>query len=323
MSVARHGAGDPAERARADLPAVLVARRRRARGSGWRSRASSRSRSAAGSSSRATPGRGSRFELAAADDAAELIAPLGSARWRSPVAGRPSGRSRARRSSRCGRGSGRRTCSSSPGSLRGEARRRRALGRGGRGLRAPTAPPRAPRTSSTTCAMPATTALHPVKRLRPVASGELRAAVGARARGRARRRRAGGRRAARALVGCCFMVGFLALQAAYTRRSQARRADRRVAIAGLFVVRAAAGARAVDVRISPWLLICTALLALFLALAKRRAELVLVGAEETPGRPVLGGLLARPRRPARRGRRRVDGRSRTRSTPSPRVTRRR
>jgi drug/metabolite transporter (DMT)-like permease len=37
------------------------------------------------------------------------------------------------------------------------------------------------------------------------------------------------------------------------------------------------------------LLLCTALLALFLALAKRRGELVLVGAEATPGRPVLEG----------------------------------
>jgi hypothetical protein len=36
-------------------------------------------------------------------------------------------------------------------------------------------------------------------------------------------------------------------------------------------------------------LLCTALLALFLALAKRRGELVLVGAEATPGRPVLEG----------------------------------
>jgi 4-hydroxybenzoate polyprenyltransferase len=60
-------------------------------------------------------------------------------------------------------------------------------------------------------------------------------------------------------------------------------------IGGLFVVRAAAGAAAVEVRISPWLLLCTALLALFLALAKRRGELVLVGAEATPGRPVLEG----------------------------------
>src|SRR5207237_10002284 len=60
-------------------------------------------------------------------------------------------------------------------------------------------------------------------------------------------------------------------------------------IGGLFVIGAAAGGEAVDVRISPWLLLCTALLALFLALAKRRGELVLVGARETPGRPVLEG----------------------------------
>ena len=72
-----------------------------------------------------------------------------------------------------------------------------------------------------------------------------------------------------------------------------------LAIAGLFVMRAAAGAQAVDVRISPWLLICTGLLALFLALAKRRAELVLVGAEADAGPAGAGGLFARARRPAR------------------------
>ena len=62
-----------------------------------------------------------------------------------------------------------------------------------------------------------------------------------------------------------------------------------MAIAGLFVVRAPRARRRSTCAISPWLLVCTALLALFLALAKRRAELVLVGAEETPGRPVLEG----------------------------------
>jgi 4-hydroxybenzoate polyprenyltransferase len=64
-------------------------------------------------------------------------------------------------------------------------------------------------------------------------------------------------------------------------------------IAALFVIRAAAGAAAVDVRISPWLLVCTALLALFLGLAKRRGELVLVHADETPGRPALDGYSIR------------------------------
>jgi 4-hydroxybenzoate polyprenyltransferase len=60
-------------------------------------------------------------------------------------------------------------------------------------------------------------------------------------------------------------------------------------IAALFVVRATAGAVAVDVPISPWLLLCTGLLALFLALGKRRGELVLVELRETPGRKVLDG----------------------------------
>jgi 4-hydroxybenzoate polyprenyltransferase len=48
-------------------------------------------------------------------------------------------------------------------------------------------------------------------------------------------------------------------------------------VAAGFVIRAAAGAEAVNVAVSPWLLICAMLLALFLALSKRRHEMVLLG----------------------------------------------
>jgi 4-hydroxybenzoate polyprenyltransferase len=129
---------------------------------------------------------------------------------------------------------------------------------------------------------------HPVKRLRPIASGELPVPVALSIAGIL----ATAALAAAALLGpwsALFMAGFLALQAAYTGGLKHVVLIDVLAIAGLFVLRASAGAEAVEVRISPWLLICTGLLALFLALAKRRAELVLVGADQTPGRPVLEG----------------------------------
>ena len=129
---------------------------------------------------------------------------------------------------------------------------------------------------------------HPVKRLRPVASGELPARV-ALVLSAALALGAVAITAALGPLSLAFMAGFLVLQAAYTGGLKHLVLIDVLAIAGLFVIRAGAGAEAVGVRISPWLLICTGLLALFLALGKRRAELVLVGAEETPGRAVLEG----------------------------------
>jgi len=130
--------------------------------------------------------------------------------------------------------------------------------------------------------------LHPTKRLRPIAHGDLSPRLA--------------EVLAAVLLGAAvllvvplglasilFLGAFLALQAAYTLSLKHVVLLDVMTIAGLFVVRAAAGAAAVEVKISPWLLLCTALLALFLALAKRRGELVLVGAEATPGRPVLEG----------------------------------
>jgi 4-hydroxybenzoate polyprenyltransferase len=130
--------------------------------------------------------------------------------------------------------------------------------------------------------------LHPVKRARPIARGELspRTALAL---------AAGLAAVALALTGVlglvsvAFLLAFAALQAAYTLSLKHVVLLDVLVIGSLFVIRAAAGAAAVDVRISPWLLLCTALLALFLALAKRRGELMLVGAQRTPGRQVLEG----------------------------------
>jgi hypothetical protein len=54
-----------------------------------------------------------------------------------------------------------------------------------------------------------------------------------------------------------------------------------------FVLRATGGAVAIGVPISHWLLLCTLLLALFLALSKRRAELVTLADGATTHRRIL------------------------------------
>jgi len=130
--------------------------------------------------------------------------------------------------------------------------------------------------------------LHPVKRARPIARGELsvRAAL---VLASVLAALALGLTGALGLASVAFLLAFAALQAGYTLTLKHVVLLDVLTIAALFVIRAAAGAEAVDVRISPWLLLCTALLALFLALAKRRGELVLVGAKRSPGRPVLEG----------------------------------
>ena len=130
--------------------------------------------------------------------------------------------------------------------------------------------------------------LHPIKRSRPIARGELPPRTALALAG-VLTLVAVGLAAALGLSELLYLGAFLALQAAYTLALKEVVLVDVMAIGALFVVRAAAGADAVRVPISPWLLLCTALLALFLGLAKRRGELVLVGADATPGRPVLAG----------------------------------
>jgi 4-hydroxybenzoate polyprenyltransferase len=119
-------------------------------------------------------------------------------------------------------------------------------------------------------------ARHPEKRGRPVASGRLSGpfaiaasvVLGAAAL------------AASAVLSrelLWIVVGYLALSVAYSLRLKRVFLLDVMIVAFGFVLRAAAGAAAIAVEISPWLLCCSFLLALFLALAKRRAELSLLG----------------------------------------------
>jgi 4-hydroxybenzoate polyprenyltransferase len=128
--------------------------------------------------------------------------------------------------------------------------------------------------------------MHPLKRGRPVASGAL-APGGALTAAALLALLAIGVMAWFGWASLAYVVGFLALQAAYSVTLKRVVLIDVIAIAGLFVIRAAAGAEAVDVRISPWLIVCTALLALFLALAKRRGEIV--STEAGGARDVLDG----------------------------------
>ncbi len=126
---------------------------------------------------------------------------------------------------------------------------------------------------------------HPVKRLRPLASGALPVAV-ARGAGLALSLAA---LAAAAALGWRFALaagGYLALSVAYSLVLKHVVIIDVLEIAIGFVLRAVAGALAIDVVFSDWLLVCTILLALFLALAKRRHELVTLG-DAAGHRPIL------------------------------------
>ncbi len=117
--------------------------------------------------------------------------------------------------------------------------------------------------------------LHPIKRHRPIAAGlvtEVQALVAAIAL-------AVPALVVSAMLGWRFAaltVAYLALMVVYSKWLKETVILDMLTVAIGFVIRAMAGAVAIDVAISPWLYLCTILLALFLVLGKRRHELVLL-----------------------------------------------
>jgi 4-hydroxybenzoate polyprenyltransferase len=128
---------------------------------------------------------------------------------------------------------------------------------------------------------------HPIKAHRPIASGALSPAFAM---------------AAAAILGITAMIvalglgwRFFQVAAAYLVLLNAYSAFLKhtvildvLTIAAGFTLRAAGGAAAIMVPISHWLLVCTTLLALFIALSKRRHELTLLTETAIDHRPILG-----------------------------------
>ncbi|MFZ0963378.1 MAG: decaprenyl-phosphate phosphoribosyltransferase [Terriglobia bacterium] len=127
---------------------------------------------------------------------------------------------------------------------------------------------------------------HPIKKLRPIASGRLSpmpAGIAGAILGSA------GLIVAWKLNTSFFaiVVAYLALNVLYsTLLKHVVLLDVFIVAAG-FLFRVIAGGLVIRVAISPWLIVCTTLLALFIALSKRRHELVLLGRRASDHRAIL------------------------------------
>jgi 4-hydroxybenzoate polyprenyltransferase len=128
--------------------------------------------------------------------------------------------------------------------------------------------------------------LHPAKRRRPVASGALPRGV---ALAIGLLLLAGSLALSFALGGRFGLValGYGVLLTAYSVWLKHLVILDVLTVAVGFVLRAVAGAVAVDADISGWLLICTVLIALFLALGKRRHEYLTLHGDAAAHRPIL------------------------------------
>ena len=127
---------------------------------------------------------------------------------------------------------------------------------------------------------------HPKKRFRPLAAGELAEATA----------KAIAPALAVVAIGIAFtvnwqvglmVVGYGVAQVAYSLGLKQIVIIDVMTLAGLFILRVAAGASAVDAHASEWLILCTGFLAAFLGFTKRRQEAVSELHEGTATRPVL------------------------------------
>jgi 4-hydroxybenzoate polyprenyltransferase len=128
---------------------------------------------------------------------------------------------------------------------------------------------------------------HPLKSRRPIASGALPPGVALSAAvviGGAASAAAFAIRPAFGVVS----LAYVGLLGAYSARLKHVVIIDVLTIAIGFVLRAVAGAVVIAVPISQWLLVCTVLLALFLALSKRRHEIVLLAGGASEHRRILG-----------------------------------
>lgn len=132
---------------------------------------------------------------------------------------------------------------------------------------------------------------HPKKRLRPLAAGEVSASAawGIMAVATA------GAMALSWSLGWAFTVvalAYFATTLSYSMYFKHHVILDVMFLAACYIWRAAAGAVAIDVRISPWLLVCTAFGALFLGFNKRRGEILLLEGKQAGTRKSLAHYSA-------------------------------
>lgn len=80
------------------------------------------------------------------------------------------------------------------------------------------------------------------------------------------------------------VIAYFVLQAAYTFRLKRKMIVDVICVALGFVLRAGAGALAIRVAVSPWLVVCTFTICLFMGFCKRRNEIGTIGAAEVAAR---------------------------------------